>query len=329
MYYDNKLAILRDIFADKEAAFKDDFFFARGKKYPVMDDVIILCEPSEYTELVKSRFEDRGKAGNPDIARDIQSSFGEEWKSYAGILSEHEKEFLQYFDLTPPATLRGKRCCDLGCGMGRWSYFLSDFAREIILVDFSDAIFVARKNLKEKDNCLFFMGDLKKLPFRDDFADLLFSLGVLHHLPTPCLEEVRVLRRFAPELLIFLYYALDNRPVYFRLILKLVTALRALLSRIENGTFRKAFSVAGTYLLYLPLVWLGRALKPFGQSSHVPLYDFYKDKSPQRIEQDVYDRFFTRIEQRVTRGEIFALKDSFSSVTVSDNIPYWHFLCGK
>jgi len=330
MYYNNKLDTLRDIFSDKEAAFRDGFFFAGGGKYPVIEDVIILCGVSEYTDFVKNRLAGTGNAGDSaTIARDIQSTFGEEWKSYSKILPEHEKEFLQYFDITPPASLSGKRCCDLGCGMGRWSYFLSQYAKEIILVDFSDAIFVARENLRGKDNCLFFMGDIKNLPFRPDFADFIFSLGVLHHLPTPCLEEVRKLKYSAPELLIFLYYALDNRPLHFRMILKAVTFVRSIVWRVKNPLFRKIFSLCGTYLVYMPLIIFGKILKPFGLSQLAPLYDFYKDKSPQRIEQDVYDRFFTRIEQRVTRKEILQLGDTFRAVEVSNNLPFWHFRCKR
>src|SRR5690606_4214648 len=132
-------------------------------------------------------------------------------------LPEHREEFERYFDLVDWKSMANARVCDLGCGMGRWSAFAKDRCREIVLVDFSDAIFVARKNLGQAKNALFFMCDLKRLPFRDDFADFLFCLGVLHHLPTPCLEEVRALKRAAPKLLIFLYYALDNRPGYFRL----------------------------------------------------------------------------------------------------------------
>src|SRR5205823_14169167 len=139
------------------------------------------------------------------------------------------------------------RVCDLGCGMGRWSYFLKDRCKEIVLVDFSDAIFVARKNLASASNALFFMGDLKRLPFRDNFADFLFSLGVLHHLPTPCLDEVRALRSAASRLLIFLYYAVDNRPWYFQVLLKGVTGVRQVLSRVRGRALRKSISWAGTW----------------------------------------------------------------------------------
>ncbi|MBL0059822.1 MAG: hypothetical protein IPP35_12155 [Elusimicrobia bacterium] len=67
----------------------------------------------------------------------------------------------------------------------------------------------------------------------------------------------------------------------------------------------------------------------FGWGRYVPLFEFYQDKSLRRIEQDVYDRFFTSIEQRVSRKEISALTDTFTRVTVSDHLPYWHFLCER
>ena len=62
-------------------------------------------------------------------------------------------------------------------------------------------------------------------------------------------------------------------------------------------------------------------------SKLIPLYDSYSGKGIKRIEQDVYDRFFTSIEQRFERKDIMELNDTFDNVTVSDNVPYWHFLC--
>jgi hypothetical protein len=171
------------------------------------------------------------------------------------------------------------------------------------------------------------MADLQALPFRKDFCDFLVCLGVLHHLPTPCLEAVRGLRNSAPRLLVFLYYALDNRPWYFRLLLAPVTLLRRLLWRVRHPGLRKAFARAMALIVYRPLVVLGTLVRPIGLSRYVPLYEFYHGKSIYRIEQDVYDRFFTRIEQRVSRRDIRSLQGSFAQVLVSDHLPYWHFLC--
>lgn len=308
MYYADKLLILKDIFGTPDVAVTENTLTVRNRTYPIVNDVIILDDTA--------------------AAPDIQFTFGREWETYSGILPEHEKEFSEYFNIVDLPALKTKRVCDLGCGMGRWSYYLKDRCRELILVDFSDAIFVARKNLTGS-SALFFKCDIKKLPFKNDFADFIFCLGVLHHLPTPCLEEVRALAKFAPEVLIYLYYALDNRPFYFRLILSFVTFVRTILCRIKSPFFRRCFSYAGTFLVYIPLVMIGKALRPFGLSSAVPLYDGYHDKGARRIEQDVYDRFFTRIEQRVTRKDILDLKDTFSTITVADKGPYWHFVCRR
>jgi SAM-dependent methyltransferase len=215
----------------------------------------------------------------------------------------------------------------LGCGSGRWSYYLKDRCQELVLVDFSEAIYVARENLRATDHCLFFKADITHLPFADNFADFILCLGVLHHLPVPCLEAVKSLKRYSPRMLIFLYYALDNRPFYFRVILSGVTSMRQVLSRIRSPIFRKVFSYLGTLFIYLPMVLLGKLLSPFGLGRFVPLYEYYEGKSLKRIQQDVYDRFFTRIEQRVSRAQIMELKNAFSDIRVSDHFPYWHFLC--
>ena len=329
MYYSDKVGSLEDIFGAQGVRVEAGSISVSGKRYPVLNDVIILLDPAQYPDSVKRRLSlrDSGEAVKPrEFAEDIQDSFGREWRSFPDILPEHGKEFKEYFDLIAPGALQGKRVCDLGCGIGRWSYFLRDQVRELVLVDFSEAIFVAKENLKDAGHCLFFMADLQRLPFRDGFADFLFCLGVLHHLPTDALQAVRALKKYAPEILIFIYYALDNRPFYFRWLLPLVTAARSILARIKSPGFRSVFSWLGAVFLYLPLVGLGWLLKPLGLSRQVPLYEGYRGKSLKRIRQDVYDRFFTRLEQRFTKKEILLLQDTFSTVAVSEGLPYWHFL---
>ncbi|HZD54676.1 MAG TPA: class I SAM-dependent methyltransferase, partial [Candidatus Aquicultoraceae bacterium] len=215
-YYEDKRESLQDLFGAGEIVVNDDRIGVDGREYPVVDDVIVLLPPAEWPLKLRERIttpaERTVEAGRDDFAGDIQFTFGEEWSRFPEILAEHEGEFHQYFDLVDIGGLAGARVCDLGCGIGRWSHFLKGRCRELVLLDFSEAIFAARENFRDVSNALFFLGDLRRMPFRDDFADFLFSLGVLHHLPTGALEEVRALSRFAPAILVFLYYALDNRP---------------------------------------------------------------------------------------------------------------------
>lgn len=323
---------MKEIFGSENVILNNDSLKVDNAIFPILDDVIILLGKDEYTDYLKARLkkvENNSKGLRTEFAEDIQYSFGEEWQQYSKILPEHEGEFRKYFDIVDIDGLHNLRLCDLGSGNGRWSYFLRKKAQEIILVDFSDSIFVARKNLSDAENCLFFMCDIRKLPFEDNFTDFAFSLGVLHHLPVPCLDEVRKLRNVASKLLIFLYYALDNRPIYFRFILKIITFVRKVVCLVRNRNFRKVFSILVAITVYKPLIYLGRIFKVFGLQRFIPLYEFYHNKTVRRIEQDVYDRFFTRIEQRVTKKQIIELKDTYSKVQISNNLPYYHFICER
>jgi len=105
--------------------------------------------------------------------------------------------------------------------------------------------------------------------------------------------------------------------------------MRRGLSGIRNPLFRKCFPAFAALFLYVPLILLGRLLSPFGLGRLVPIYDYYRGKSLARIRQDAYDRFFTPIEQRVSRSQVEELKDTFTDITVSNNPPYWHFLCRR
>jgi len=328
MYYSRKIDSLKDIFQASQVEVRQDSLIVDGRTYPIINDVIILLDEANYPPAVKNKITSSSavSAKNAkDFAPDIQYTFGEEWKSFPDILPEHKEEFDNYFDIVDIASLSGKRVCDLGCGIGRWSHFLRDSCGELVLVDFSEAVFVARENLRDASNALFFMADIKKLPFRNNFCDFLFCLGVLHHLPSDAIEETRSLKRLAPYLLIYLYYALDNRPVYFKALLAAATIARTAAAKVKSGSFRSAFTWAVTLCVYFPFIIAGHVLNIIGIGKHVPLYDGYRGKSFGRIKQDVYDRFFTRIEQRVSQKQIMSLQKDFTEVRISDSLPYWHF----
>lgn len=331
LYYLDKTAEVADVLGARDVLVDDGSLVVDGHRYPVINDVIVLLEPRDYTERVRAVLgsnhqEEPTKSG---IASDIQFTFGLEWSSFSDILPEHEREFREYFDLIDLDALSDARICDLGCGTGRWSYFLRDKCRQLILLDFSDSIFIARENLRDCTNALFFMGDLTALPFRKGCADLVICLGVLHHLPVPALYAARRLRKLAPRLLIYIYYAVDNRPIYFRAVLAIVSAVRRMTCRIRATRARNAIAWAATIAIYAPLIAVGRVLSPMGMGKFVPLYETYSGKSLGRIQQDAYDRFFTPIEQRLPKSSIQQLSDTFDTVTISPNLPYWHFLCAS
>jgi SAM-dependent methyltransferase len=329
-YYADKIESLADIFDAGGIEVSNDELIVDGRAYPIIDDIIILLDPAQYPESLKARL--TSGAGSSSVERyapEIQMHYGKFWKEWNGLLPYHEREFAEYFDLVDLRSLDHKRVCDLGCGMGRWSYMLLQRVqvREAVLVDFSEAIFTARRLLAGSPNVLFFMGDITRLPFRRGFTDFIMALGVLHHLPVDCLEVVRQLKHYAPRLLIYLYYALDNKPCYYRWLLQLYTPLRLRLWQVRSDRFRVAFSWFGLLFFYLPFIGLGYALKPFGLSKYVPLFEEHHWAGLEGMRHSVYDRFFTHIEQRVTHAQIAELSDTFARVTIADGQAYWHFLC--
>jgi len=74
---------------------------------------------------------------------------------------------------------------------------------------------------------------------------------------------------------------------------------------------------------------LRQGQQPYGWASQIPLHVNYAGKSLKRIQQDVYDRFFTRIEQRFSRKEIATLSDTYREIRFSERPPYWHFYCKR
>jgi SAM-dependent methyltransferase len=305
-----------------------DAIVADGVRWPVVDDVIVTLEPARLPPRIGARLGAGGAAATTDFDPAIQRTFGDEWTHHGDVLTEHAEEFQRYFDLVDLDRLAGKRVADLGCGSGRWASFVAPRCDTLVVVDFSDAILVARENLRAHDNVIFVLGDVLDLPFGTDAFDLSYCLGVLHHLPVDALDACRRLAPLAPELLVYLYYGLDNRPRHFRAGLVAVTAARKRLSKVSDRRARDVLTWSITLGVYWPLARLGRLL-PGRMGAAVPLGDTYGRSSVRRMRQDVEDRFFTGIEQRFTREQIAQLRDVFADVAISDGLPYWHFLCRR
>jgi SAM-dependent methyltransferase len=151
----------------------------------------------------------------------VASGFGHEWSTFrqqASELSKNDREeiFASYFSIFPwqdlPANAVG---IDVGCGSGRWSVMVAPRVGHLHLLDASkDALAVARQNLADAGNVSFHLASVDAIPLEDASLDFAFSLGVLHHVP----DTVAGIRSVAAKLkagaafLIYLYYALDNRP---------------------------------------------------------------------------------------------------------------------
>ena len=125
MYYTEKLESLKDIFGTEKIEIRGNELIVKNTIYPIVNDVIILLDPSQYPASIKKKLNltaEEEQSPVSGFSEDIQFTFGDEWQTFPDILPEHYQEFLLYFDLVDLDELKNLRVCDLGCGIGRWSY---------------------------------------------------------------------------------------------------------------------------------------------------------------------------------------------------------------
>lgn len=112
--------------------------------------------------------------------------FGYEWTRFSEILSQYEAQFLAWIAPAGPGDFAGRIVLDAGCGKGRHLRLATRFgAAEVIGVDLGPAVEAAVRNTADLPNVSVFQADLLHLPIAPASVDLVYSVGVLHHLRDP------------------------------------------------------------------------------------------------------------------------------------------------
>ncbi len=243
---------------------------------------------------------------------DVIQGFGEEWTRFDQTgLTEEERvaAFDAYFEVFPwnalPSDAEG---FDLGCGSGRWAALVAPRVGSLHCVDPSDAIDVARQNLADFSNVRFHRRTAAELPFEPGSMDFGYSLGVLHHVADTegaLRKAVEALKPGAP-LLVYLYYAFDNRPRWFRALWRTSDAARRVIAS-QPSAVRQLICDGLAGAVYFPLARSAAA----AERLHVDVSSWplsaYRHRSFYAMRTDALDRFGTRLEKRYTREQMAAL----------------------
>src|SRR6516165_10265669 len=149
-----------------------------------------------------------------DDLRGSPDRFGYEWEVYAEILPEHEEQFRRWTAPLEAEDWRDQDFLDVGCGMGRNSYWpLKYGAAGGVAVDIDErSLERARCNLQSFPRMRVMRASVYDLPFEDRF-DLAFSIGVIHHLEHPERALEKMARAVKPGgcVLIWVYGRENNR----------------------------------------------------------------------------------------------------------------------
>ena len=110
-------------------------------------------------------------------------SFSDEWQAFNEMNIDHYSDFNNYFDLVDLSKMQDKIVADFGCGIGRWTKILNEkiAPKYNILIDYSDSIYVARKNLKKIDNSIFIKADIETINFKKKsigIYSILIAIGI-------------------------------------------------------------------------------------------------------------------------------------------------------
>tara|TARA_B110000483_G_scaffold243592_1_gene334390 strand:+ start:9251 stop:10093 length:843 start_codon:yes stop_codon:yes gene_type:complete len=267
----------------------------------------------------------------------VIKDFGNEWNEFnqLGLKTEElESNFLQYFNIFPLNELDpSKTGFDLGCGSGRWAKLIAPKVKTLNCIDPSQkALEVAKLNLQNFNNINFIAKQISEIEINSNTQDFGYCLGVLHHTNQLNLGLKfcnRVLKKNSP-FLIYLYYDLENRPLYYKLLWKFSNFLRKIISLLPFK-FKKIITDVIAILVYFPCARISLLFNLMGFNVfNIPLSD-YKNKSLYTMRTDALDRFGTKLERRFSKKDIkeLLLNNGFKEVVFSSNMPYWVAFCRK
>ncbi len=269
--------------------------------------------------------------GPENIDHATVRDFGREWQRFdqTGISQDELlRIFGQYFAIFPWESLpRDATGFDAGCGSGRWAALVAPRVGHLHCVDASsEALAIAQKNLISLSNVSFHVAALDAMPLSDGGMDFGYSLGVIHHLPDPQAGLAACVKKLKPRapMLIYIYYAFDNRPAWFRLLWHASNLLRR---SISKAPFRLKSAIAEfiAAFVYWPLARGARLFERLGCNvANWPL-STYRWHSYYIMRTDALDRFGTRLEHRMTQAKIKAVMEEagLRDIRFSDSVPFW------
>lgn len=223
------------------------------------------------------------------------SSFGDEWRlhsrtqldSVVGTTITKDRFFRQ---TNWPRDLRGDLILEIGAGAGRFTEVVLETGAEVVSVDISSAIEVARENNSGSDVLHAVQADMFSLPFKPGIFDKIFCFGVIQHTPNPrgAFESLPRFAKQGGEVIIDVYALERMTPFNPRYVIRPVT------KRIPRALLYRFISLAVPVLL--PIKSFLRRVPVFGRyvAGIIPVANYigtYPLTPAQHVEWSILDTF--------------------------------------
>lgn len=261
----------------------------------------------------------------------VVADFGDEWSRFdQARLPPQERDAVaaSYFAHLDWSRLpAAAHAVDVGCGSGRWADVVAPRVGRLTCLDASEqAARVARRTLAGHANTAVLVSSVDEMPLHPGSADLVYSLGVLHHVPDTAAAIGSCARLLRPGgiLYVYLYYSMENRPPWFRALWRVSDVVRGIISRSPRAV-KNALCEVIAVAVYWPLARIALVAERAGVTvDKFPLAP-YRRLGLYTLRTDARDRFGTRLEQRFTRAQVVGMLEGAGlvDVVVPDAFPYW------
>jgi len=221
----------------------------------------------------------------PGVQHQIATNFGDAWQLYAEESEAHSAEqptsdhhihpydqdqFLDWIHPLTPEDFAGKQVLDLGSGLGAFAGFAARYnAKRVVGLEISHAVDASAYLLKTHPNLDFIQGNILKPPLKREAFDLVYSIGVLHHLEKPRegFKSAVSLVKLNGQLFIWVYGRENNGLVVY-----IVDPLRKLLCKLPVNFVRKVIA----YPLAMVMYALIQTLYTSKHMRWLPYYDYFQ-----------------------------------------------------
>jgi SAM-dependent methyltransferase len=260
---------------------------SRYKLDPLFLILSIVLKNIDCFEELKVDAEDTVlSAGSPD-------RFGYEWHKYPDLRPEYEEQFHRWTAHLRPEDWCGRTFLDVGCGMGRNSYWPMIYgAAGGLAIDVDDrSLAAAKRILAPFPNVRIEKRSSYEIGFEDEF-DLVFSIGVIHHLQYPERALANMVQATKPGGRVLIWvYGFENNEWIVRL---LNPVRKAVFSRLPVGLVH--------YLALYPtaVLWLMLRLD-FGSLAYFQLLRRFKFRHLRSV---VFDQMLPKIAHYWRREKV-------------------------
>lgn len=239
-----------------------------------------------------------------------QNRFGYEWDKYSWVTEDYEKQFLNWTSPTQPSDWEGKNVLDVGCGMGRNSFWPMKFgASAVTAFDFDErSVERAKQTLKAYPSAQVLFKSVYDIAWENEF-DIAFSIGVIHHLKDPKHAVHNMVRALKPggKLLVWVYGYEGNEwivryvdPVRINITSKLPVALVHFLA----------------YFCSIPLYLFVKITKgPSAYLKQLSTFNFW------HVHSIVFDQLIPDVANYWKQDEVRALVEGLSLTDVDVSAP--------